>query len=68
MGLTISDDDGASWSPEVIVRDAASGSDLSSPVATQLDDGRIFTAYYYLEADGSSFGGTRHIAGTFFRV
>lgn len=68
IGLTISDDDGASWSPEVIVRDDASGSDLSYPVATQLDDGRIFTAYYYLEADGSGFGGTRHIAGTFFRV
>ena len=68
MGLTVSEDDGATWSAEAILRDDASGSDLSYPVATQLDDGRIFTAYYYMEADGNGFGGTRYIAGSFFRL
>ena len=68
MGLTVSEDDGATWSAEAILRDDASGSDLSYPVATQLDDGRIFTAYYYMEADGNHFDGTRHIAASFFRL
>ena len=68
MGLIVSEDDGATWSAEAIIRDDGSGSDLGYPVATQLDDGRIFTAYYYMEDDGTSFGGTRYIAGSFFRL
>jgi hypothetical protein len=35
---------------------------------TELDDGRIFTAYYFLKKDGNGFGGSRFIAGSFFRV
>lgn len=38
------------------------------PVATQLDHGRIFTAYYLMEVDGNNFGGALHIAGNFFRL
>ena len=68
IGLVVSEDDGATWSAEAIVRDDGSGSDLSYPVATQLDDGRIFTAYYFMEDDGNNFGGTRHIAGSFFHL
>ena len=68
LGLIVSEDDGATWSADAIVRDDASSSDLSYPVATQLDDGRIFTAYYFMEDDGNNFGGTRHIAGSFFRL
>ena len=34
-------------------------------MATQLDDGRIFVAYYYMVDDGNNFGGSRFIAGTF---
>ena len=68
IGLIVSEDDGATWSAKAIVRDDGSGSDLSYPVATQLDDGRIFTAYYFMEDDGNNFGGTRHIAGSFFRL
>jgi hypothetical protein len=37
-------------------------------MATELDDGRIFTAYYYNLDDGNKLGGTRFIAGSFFRV
>ena len=68
IGLIVSEDDGATWSAEAIVRDDGSGADLGYPVATELDDGRIFTAYYFMEADGNNFGGTRHIAGSFFRL
>ena len=46
--------DGASW-------------DLGYPVATQLEDGRVFTAYYYT-VEGSHSDAVRFIAGTFFRV
>ena len=68
IGLLVSEDEGVTWSTEAIIRDDGSGGDLSYPVATQLDDGRIFTAYYFMEDDGRKFGGTRHIAGSFFRL
>ena len=68
MGLIVSEDDGDTWSTEAVIRADASDWDLGYPVATQLDDGRIFTAYYYMEDDGNNFGGTRHIAGSSFRL
>jgi len=68
MGLILSEDDGATWSAEAVIRADASDGDLGYPVATQLDDGRIFTAYYFMEDDGNNFGGTRHIAASFFRL
>ena len=68
MGLIVSEDDGATWSTEAVIRADASDWDLGYPVATQLDDGRIFTAYYFMEDDGNNFGGTRHIAGSSFRL
>ena len=68
MGLVVSEDDGATWSAEAVIRADASNWDLGYPVATQLEDGRIFTAYYFMEDDGNGFGGTRHIAASFFRL
>ena len=68
MGLIVSDDDGATWSAEAVIRADASDWDLGYPVATELDDGRIFTAYYYMEDDGNNFGGTRYVAGSHFRL
>ena len=68
LGLLVSEDDGESWSAEGIIRADGSGSDLGYPVATELDDGRIFTAYYFMEDDGNGFGGTRYIACSFFRL
>ena len=68
MGLIVSEDDGATWSAEAVIRADASDGDLGYPVATQLEDGRIFTAYYFMENDGNGFGGTRHIAASFFRL
>ena len=68
MGLIVSEDEGATWSAEAVIRADASDWDLGYPVATELDDGGIFTAYYYMEDDGNNFGGTRHIAGSHFRL
>jgi hypothetical protein len=81
IGVMVSEDGGATWSPDLILRDGASAyqttkvgnratdySDIGYPVATQLDDGRIFVAYYFMVADGNNFGGSRFIAGTFFRL
>jgi len=68
MGLIASEDDGATWSAEAVIRADASDWDLGYPVATQLDDDRIFTAYYFTSRDGNNFGGTRHIAGSTFRL
>lgn len=68
IGVIVSEDDGATWSPEQIVRDDASGPDLGYPVAIETAPGHIFTAYYYMLDDGNGFGGTRFIAGTHFRL
>lgn len=81
MGVIVSEDGGKSWSPDLIIRDDAGASaktkvggaamdysDIGYPLAVELEDGRIFTAYYYLLPDGNSFGGPRFIAGSFFRL
>ena len=68
IGLIVSEDDGKTWSNEVILRDDAPSSDLGYPVATELDDGRIFTAYYFNHELGGEFGGPRYIAATHFRL
>ena len=68
MGVIVSEDEGATWSAEAVIRADGSDWDIGYPVATQLDDGRIFTAYYFMENDGNKFGGTRYIAGSFFGV
>jgi len=68
MGGIISSDEGKTWSDEFIIRDDASGADIGYPVVTQLDDGRIFTAYYYMADDGQAYGGGRFIAASTFSV
>ena len=68
IGGWVSDDEGATWSREFVVRDDANCSDLGYPVATELDDGRVFTTYYFNEDDGNKVGGTRFIAASTFRI
>ncbi|MEW5978473.1 MAG: sialidase family protein [Acidobacteriota bacterium] len=81
MGGMVSEDGGATWGPDFILRNDAATyqpttirgkrhdySDIGYPLAAELEDGRIFTAYYYMLNDGNGFGGSRFIAGTFFRV
>ena len=50
------------------LRADSAGRDLGYPVATQLEDGRIFTAYYFTDADGNGGEGARYIAGSHFRL
>ncbi|MAE61122.1 MAG: hypothetical protein CMJ49_07175 [Planctomycetaceae bacterium] len=64
IGLIVSEDDGATWGDEQVVRDDASGPDIGYPAAVEVEPGRLFVAYYYMLDDGNGFGGTRFIAGT----
>ena len=68
IGGVVSEDEGKTWSQEFVIRDDASTPDIGYPVATQLEDGRLFTAYYFTLEDGNRFGGSRFIGGSFFRV
>ena len=68
IGGVISSDGGQTWSEEFVIRDDAIRNDLGYPVGYERDDDRIFIAYYYTLPDGNGFGGTRHIAGSVFRV
>jgi hypothetical protein len=68
MGCLVSEDSGETWSADTVLRDDALCWDLGYPVTMELDDGRILTVYYYNLDDGNQFGGTRFIAGTFFRL
>jgi hypothetical protein len=43
----ISDDEGMTWGPEIILRDDAPGGDLGYPRSIQRPDGQILTVYYY---------------------
>ena len=47
IGALVSTDFGKTWSDEFVLRRDAGSSDLGYPVVTQLDDGRVFVAYYY---------------------
>jgi len=68
IGGIVSEDEGKTWSQEFVIRDDASTPDIGYPVATQLEDGRIFSAYYFTLEDGNQFGGSRFIGGSLFKV
>lgn len=64
----ISSDGGASWGPEIIIRDDGGGTDLGYPRAIELSNGKILTVYYFNSKDDKIQydGGVRHIAATIF--
>ena len=68
IGVIVSEDQGETWSAEAVIRGDASDWDLGYVVGTELDDGRIFAAYYFMEDDGNNFGGTRHMAASCFNL
>jgi len=68
IGGVVSADGGRTWSQEFVLRDDAKWWDLGYPVGCQLEDGRVFIAYYFNKEDGNGQGGTRYIAATFFKV
>ncbi|MCB0121529.1 MAG: exo-alpha-sialidase, partial [Caldilineaceae bacterium] len=65
----LSEDDGQTWGPELILRADAGSWDLGYPRAVNLDNGKVMVAYYINRADDEvqCNGGVRHIAGTVFR-
>lgn len=68
IGGMVSEDQGKTWSQEFIIRDDASTADIGYQVACELDDGTICTVYYFTQEDGNQLGGTRFIAGSFYRI
>ena len=71
MGV-VSEDLGEAWSEEFVVRGDAYGWDMGYQVLTELNDGRIFVAYWFCAKDQDEpveeTQIVRHIAGTFFRL
>ncbi|MBN8831924.1 MAG: exo-alpha-sialidase [Sphingomonadales bacterium] len=67
---TVSEDGGATWGPELIVRDDGGSWDLGYPNAWEMDDGRIGTAYYFNSKNDKVQvnGGVRHICRSIFSV
>ena len=72
----VSEDEGLHWSKPLCIRDDTLPSgplgwtDGGYPVAVQLDDGRIFVAYYWQhdDADVPWHGGRKYIGGTTFSL
>ena len=72
----VSEDEGRHWSEPVAIRDDTLPAgprgitDGGYPVAAQMPDGRIFTAYYWQHDDPDVpwHGGRKFIAGTFFEL
>ena len=64
----LSEDDGATWGPELILRDDGGSWDLGYPRTALLADGKVIVAYYFNRADDEIQldGGVRHIAATVF--
>ncbi len=64
----VSEDEGQTWQPEIIVRDDGGSWDLGYPQAVESSRGKVMVAYYFnsrndrIQADG----GVRHIARTIF--
>lgn len=63
---SISEDNGKTWGPEIVLRDDGGSWDLGYPKSVQLDDGDILSSYYFNDKDDSiqQDGGVRYIACT----
>ena len=68
----VSEDLGETWSEEFVVRGDGYSWDLGYQVLTELEDGRIFVAYWFCAKDQEEpieeVQIVRHIAGSFFRL
>ncbi|MBN8831925.1 MAG: exo-alpha-sialidase [Sphingomonadales bacterium] len=67
---TVSEDGGASWGPELIVRDDGGSWDVGYPNAWATDDGRVGVLYYFNSKDDpvQVNGGVRHICRSIFPI
>jgi hypothetical protein len=68
LRAAVSEDEGLTWNPEMILRDDGGSWDLGYPQAIESTRGKVMAAYYFngkhdrIQADG----GVRHIARTIF--
>lgn len=65
----VSEDNGLSWGPELILRDDGGSNDLGYPRAVETTAGEILATYYFNDAKDSiqQRGGVRYIGGTILR-
>lgn len=56
----LSEDDGGTWAPPIVLRDDGAGWDVGYPTSVQRADGRVVTAYYFTDAQSPE----RYIAAT----
>ncbi|MGH9245335.1 MAG: sialidase family protein [Acidimicrobiales bacterium] len=59
----ISEDDGASWGPEIVIRDKMANDNLGYPSVIEYQPGHLFVAYY-----GEGRDGVTCIQGTYFEL
>ena len=66
----VSEDEGRTWGPELIVRDDGGSWDLGYPNAWVTDDGKVGVIYYFNSKDDpvQVNGGKRHIQRSIFSV
>jgi hypothetical protein len=67
---TVSEDEGRTWGPELIIRDDGGSWDLGYPNAWVTDDGKVGVIYYFNSKDDKiqANGGVRHICRSIFSV
>jgi hypothetical protein len=59
----VSEDEGESWSEEIVIRDDLPNRNLGYPSVIEYEPGKLFTAYYGEDADGMTC-----IQGTYFSL
>jgi len=59
----LSDDQGGSWSPEIVLRDDGGNHDIGYPRSVERDDGSVVTVYYYNDSPDKE----RYIAATIWK-
>ena len=65
----MSEDDGVTWGPELILRDDGGSWDLGYPRVAALKGNRVLTVYYFNEHEPHASGQSiRHIAATIFSI
>lgn len=67
----ISEDNGVTWGPELILRDDGGSNDLGYPRAVEVRPGEILASYYFNDQSDpiqQKGGGVRYIGGTLLKV
>lgn len=66
----ISDDNGITWGPELILRDDGGSMDLGYPRAVEVRPGELLASYYYNDLSDpiQQSGGVRYIGGTILKI